>query len=68
MNIINYINTYKKKKTKTDHHMGIPHKILSENTYNLSSGTFFITTRYLLQEITTSSFESVPKKYTRILG
>ena len=48
--------------------MGIPHKILSEDTYNLSSGTFFTTTRYLLQNITTSSFESVPKKYTKILG
>ena len=27
--------------------MGIPHKILSEDTYNLSSGTFLITTGYL---------------------
>ena len=35
------------QEKKTNHHMGISHKILSENTYNLSSGTFFITTGYL---------------------
>ena len=38
---------------------------LSTNT--ITPWTLLMTSRYLLQEITTSSFESVPKEYTTIL-